>query len=659
MRRESFSSSSSSVSYTSDETTTGSDHTSSYWTTDRILARNAAARAIDSAPPNSSMAYEPKRGFTPYISLGPVIGMVTDTTSRILIEVSDSCDVKCFLTDKYGVQHGCTRRCHRNTPTVFALDELRANTYYKVTFNIRVPGLVKAGFKTLPPGFNVSKHAARIAVVSTSDHASMRDDISHKNDLYKHLYEQAKKGEIDYLFHLGNVAFVDRGSLPAKKKGSGEQRELSAYEEAAAYCDGLHGELLAEAESRVCNIFRNVYRDTFSHPTLRHVLANVPNLMILNDREIKMNLGDDTPDVQTHRTYIEFCAYKVYNEYCRALFEDVPYQRTGGSLSSAMKVGQAYHFHAFGDLGFVFLDTRAQRTLHRDYTSEENLAFLGQKQWSDIDFALSSEGYLADCKVLVVSTTTPVAQCGEQAFLKNKKSLELAGSFNTPAHTGEASLLLSMLFDWKAQKPGRREVVLLSGSSTDAGMTEIVDLRYRANGDTRIDRIKQVTAGPTGAKPDLSSPASLSNACCGVNGLGIYHQFKHLNIIKKSNYAVLDIERPPNGETPSVETHHVMAMPKEFLVKKQMSNNTRAGGCWAAEPDDAGVRGLRHTGGSRISSDGISSHLASHSGSHGGSHGGSLVGSRVASRGASLGGSRPASRGGSRPSHASSHHVTA
>eukprot|EP01057_Protomagalhaensia_wolfi_P000797 Protomagalhaensia_wolfi_Nauph_80__796@NODE_145_length_3444_cov_52_757709_g108_i0_p3_GENE_NODE_145_length_3444_cov_52_757709_g108_i0NODE_145_length_3444_cov_52_757709_g108_i0_p3_ORF_typecomplete_len189_score33_10_NODE_145_length_3444_cov_52_757709_g108_i028773407 len=176
-------------------------------------------------------------------------------------------------------------------------------------------------------------------------------------------------------------------------------------------------------------------------------------------------------------------------------------------------------------------------------------------------------------------------------------------------------------------------------------MTEIVDLRYRANGDTRIDRIKQVTAGPTGAKPDLSSPASLSNAACGVNGLGIYHQFKHLDIIKQSNYAVLDIERPANGETPTVETHHVMALAKEFRVKKQVSNATRAGGCWAAEPDDAGVRGIRHTGGSRVSSHELSSHRGSLGGSLGG---GSLQGSRVVSRGT-----------GSRPSHAGSHQVTA
>eukprot|EP01053_Blabericola_migrator_P001334 Blabericola_migrator_1__1333@NODE_1346_length_4755_cov_308_469710_g903_i0_p1_GENE_NODE_1346_length_4755_cov_308_469710_g903_i0NODE_1346_length_4755_cov_308_469710_g903_i0_p1_ORF_typecomplete_len626_score122_32PhoD/PF09423_10/5_6e22_NODE_1346_length_4755_cov_308_469710_g903_i028264703 len=596
MSSSSYSSSSSSESssdFTSNEGTTVSSSIShQYYSTDKILARHAASRAIESAPPNSSIAYEPKRQFTPFISLGPIIGMVTDTTARILIEVSESSDVKCFLTDKYGVQHGCTRRCVRNVPTVFQLEELRANTYYKVTFNIRVPGLVKAGLKTLPPGFNLSRHAARIGVVSASDFMTMRDNITHKNDLYKHLYSQAKRGEIDYLFHLGNIAYIDRAPAPSKKT---EKPELTAYQEAAAYCQGLHGDLLTEAETRVCEIFRNVYRDTFSHPTLRHVLANIPNLMILNDHEIKVDLGDETNGQEsTLKAFINYCAYKVYNEYCRSLFEDVPTQRTGGgSMSSAMKVGQAYHFHAFGDVGFVFLDTRAQRTLHKDYMSDDNLSYLGQKQWSDIDYALSPSGYLADCRVLLVATTTPVAQCGESAYLKNSKSPQMQGSFNSPPHTGEGSLLLSVLHDWKAQKPGRREVMLLSGSTTDAGITEIVDLRYRAKGDVRVDRIKQVVAGPTGALIEASNPARLSNASCGVNGLGIYHQFKHINVVKTLNYAVIDIERP--ADIPIIETYHVLAMPKEFLVKRQPSSAYRAGGCFSSEPDDAGVRGIRHT----------------------------------------------------------------
>lgn len=562
-------SSNTSSSTTADETYHGSSP-NSYWTTDKILARHASSTVRRSslggpisAPPNSSMAYEPKRNFPAYISLGPVIGMVTDTTARILIETSETCQVKCFLTDKYGVQHGCTRKCQRHVPSVFTLEELRADTYYKVSFDLPVPGLVKSGFKTLPPGWNISKNPARIAVVSTADFADMRDNIAHKNDLYKHLYSQLKKGEIDYLFHLGNVAFVDR-----RKTGKGD--EPSAFDEAAEYCQGLHGEMLADAERHVCSLFRNVYRDTWGHPTLRHVLANVPNLMILNDNEIKANLGDEINESTdpTYKSYITFCAYKVYNEYCRVLFEDVPYQRVGGgSLSSTMKVGQAYHFHAFGDVGFVFIDVRAQRTLHKDWSVDDNLAFLGTKQWADLDYALGSHGYLSDCKVLLVCMSTPVAQCGEQGYLKASKKIEMQGSWNTPAHTGEASLLLGILFDWKARKPGKREVIILSGSSTNAGLTQITDLRYQGRGDHRLDNIKQVTAGPTGALPDNKLKTRLKSSC-GATGLGVYHKFKHDRIVKKSNYALVDIGKLFSNQNSVVDVYHVEAGPKAFVVRK-------------------------------------------------------------------------------------------
>eukprot|EP01055_Gregarina_sp_Pseudo9_P002339 Gregarina_sp_Pseudo_9__2338@NODE_264_length_3359_cov_2970_012349_g247_i0_p1_GENE_NODE_264_length_3359_cov_2970_012349_g247_i0NODE_264_length_3359_cov_2970_012349_g247_i0_p1_ORF_typecomplete_len576_score124_37PhoD/PF09423_10/1_3e19_NODE_264_length_3359_cov_2970_012349_g247_i0641791 len=572
-------SSSSSGSYTSSSdaetssTSTSSYHagssSGSYWTTDKILARHAAGTVRRdstgpiSAPPNSSLAYEPKRAFPAYVSLGPVIGMVTDTTARVLIETSETCQVKCFLTDKYGVQHGCTRKCQRHVPTVFTLEELRADTYYKVTFDLPVPGLVKSGFKTLAPGWNLARNPARIGVVSTTDFVAMRDNISHKNDLWKHLYSQCKRGEVDYLFHLGNLAFVDRNP----EKGS----EPSALEEAAEYCRGLHGEMLADAERHVCTLFRNVYRDTWTHPTLRHVLANVPNLMILNDHEIKLHLGDEQSEGAdpTYKSYIAFCAYKVYNEYCRGLFEDVAFQRVGGgSLSSTMKVGQAYHFHAFGEVGFVFLDTRAQRSLHRDWASDDNLGFLGHKQWSDLDYALSPGGYLADCKVLLVCMSAPVAQCGEQAYLKASRDTEMQGSWNTPAHAGEASLLLGTLFDWKAHKPGRRQVMILAGSSSDAGVTEITDLRYKGKGDSRVDRMKQVTAGPTGALPNLKSATKLSNAKCGHTGLGVYHNFKHLRVVKKSNYAIIDIAKVASDQNAVVDVYHVEATPKAFVVRK-------------------------------------------------------------------------------------------
>lgn len=179
-----------------DDETTGS-----CYSTSDIIAQSAAAGAV-SGPPNASMAYEPKRGFTPYIKLGPVIGMVTETTARVLIECSADCEVRCFLTDAYGVQHGSVLRCPKNLPVAFQFDELRCGTFYRVSFDIPVPGLVKSGFNTLPANWSLSEFPARVAVVSDSD--VLNTHVTEKTDAYKALYSQCKRGKIDYCLHLGN-----------------------------------------------------------------------------------------------------------------------------------------------------------------------------------------------------------------------------------------------------------------------------------------------------------------------------------------------------------------------------------------------------------------------------------------------------------------------
>lgn len=149
-------------------------------------------------------------------------------------------------------------------------------------------------------------------------------------------------------------------------------------------------------------------------------------------------------------------SFRIYNEYCRALFEDVT------SLSGEnVRIAQAYHFHAFGDIGFLFLDTKVHPIFHHRKRESQDQYQLGSKQWADLEYALSEEGYLSSCKALMVCMPEPLAQISDSGWYwsSQKDKQALVGSWNTPAASIEASQLLERLFHWKSQKDNRREVV--------------------------------------------------------------------------------------------------------------------------------------------------------------------------------------------------------
>jgi CRISPR/Cas system CMR-associated protein Cmr5 small subunit len=60
------------------------------------------------------------------ITVGPVIGKVTDTTARILIEVDDNVQVTCDATDSNKNVVTQTGSFTKDRPSVFKLEGLRA-----------------------------------------------------------------------------------------------------------------------------------------------------------------------------------------------------------------------------------------------------------------------------------------------------------------------------------------------------------------------------------------------------------------------------------------------------------------------------------------------------------------------------------------------------
>lgn len=87
----------------------------------------------------SSLLYQSgKIGDEPFILTGPVIGMVTDATARILIETSISCTVECKLKTSNGVQISQSISAEKRIPKCFNFGNLTpGNLYVSLVLIIR------------------------------------------------------------------------------------------------------------------------------------------------------------------------------------------------------------------------------------------------------------------------------------------------------------------------------------------------------------------------------------------------------------------------------------------------------------------------------------------------------------------------------------------
>jgi hypothetical protein len=67
------------------------------------------------------------------LTLGPIIGKVTETSARILVEYPADTHVTMKLIKSGSKSHPTVEKlCSANVPTVFHFDELDLNTIYKV-----------------------------------------------------------------------------------------------------------------------------------------------------------------------------------------------------------------------------------------------------------------------------------------------------------------------------------------------------------------------------------------------------------------------------------------------------------------------------------------------------------------------------------------------
>jgi len=103
----------------------------------------------------------------PGLTVGPVIGSTTESTTRILAEFGTTGNITYILRSVSGQTFNKTLNVTAGDPIVFKFENLTAGTYYNVTFDPPVSGQVPSYFKNMN---NANPGNLKFALVSYNEY---------------------------------------------------------------------------------------------------------------------------------------------------------------------------------------------------------------------------------------------------------------------------------------------------------------------------------------------------------------------------------------------------------------------------------------------------------------------------------------------------------
>mmetsp|Transcript_70553 Transcript_70553/g.178624 ORF Transcript_70553/g.178624 Transcript_70553/m.178624 type:complete len:640 (+) Transcript_70553:62-1981(+) len=481
----------------------------------------------------------------PTLVVGPVVGKVTETCVRLLVESSHEVEITCTLEAEDSDPVSETTALPQRKPQVICFSDLAPGTLYKVSFE-GVDVLVDScSFRTVPEGgWQLGDGAAPnfMSASCNSVYTSRQAPHDSPGNLWQDLATRMKDGtQIDYMLHMGDNVYNDIEWCKVEKG----KMELSGFEckwgIAFEWLKDMPPEEWPDKSQDIEELFRTVYRETWGYPPQRWVLANAPNIMIFDDHDIRDDWGDREIDLDDESLdkFLATIAYRLVNEYQRQLYEDLTEEDPACS----------YHFHAFGDVGFVFLDLRACKTFHKQPV-DEAAPMLGNDQWRALEDALHAEGgLLTGCKAILVLSPEPVAYVTPKPTSVAGEHVvdDLLGQWSAPRHLAEVPRLLKSLLAWRAQDPARA-VLLLGGDVHEGGWTDIT----QEDGEQHIRQLTTSAIANTMTKSHEALAVVMTRDVAGlVDGWKICAGwgFLHYNWTNRRNYAVLDVKMEDDKAT--------------------------------------------------------------------------------------------------------------
>jgi hypothetical protein len=457
------------------------------------------------------------------IVLGPVIGKVTDTTARVLIEVDSDCSVSCIAKSSGGGAAATQMLAFKNgEPLAFQLSGLQPSTEYHIDFQGVTNAAERTGrlrtYSSSPDRMNIAAVSCNFTICRET------------TDLWSDLRDRyIKPGHIDMILHIGDQIYGDQAFAQALLILNGKTKGTKAQ------------------EAQIMDLYKWLYRHTWNYGPTQEVLSSVPNLMIWDDHDIRDDWGSRSTDYdpQSGEFYVGTLARTVYRQYQRQLWDD-QYQPSQPPTS-----GFEHHFHKWGSIGVLFLDQRGGRSFQRDATKP----YLGTSQWAELTKALAPGGLFSAVRALVVVTSVPLAYLSSNLTVLGSNVInDLMDHWSYGPHRKEQIELIRALRRWKEDSTaGRRELLVVGGDVHVGGHTQI---KYH----DKVIFQQLITSPITNNPPKWFEFYGIRLLSESQENLGDSYSFEHHNYTNRRNYGIIVVGVPEPNATPKVEATLVEAV---------------------------------------------------------------------------------------------------
>lgn len=456
---------------------------------------------------------------TPLIVCGPIIGTVTDTTARILIEVDQDCEVIMKLyndKNEYKIKNFLSGKM----PTIFKFENLEVHTKYFVGFDHDIEyenkylSNVGSSFRTLRGDVSNTKF-----LIISCNAISKELTTSKEYSLWRHLAEDIEK--YDYALHIGDQVYLDWGEWFGD--------EENVYSKVKKLLQDVDPSDFDKYEDEVRGFIRGEYLRTFNYEYVARVYRNIPNFMIFDDHEIYDNFAffetnDESQSSQIDKYFAKHARWYYY-AYQKQLWEDI-------NFTDFRSVKKEYHYMTINHIAIFFVDRRGCRYWHN--TPGDTLK-LGSEQWADLDKCISKGGIFdtSNIKTVFLVTTTPIVLMAHSVVLDiygmTQKEIYEQWSYDCPE---EQIRLLKLVKDFRELT--NKEVVLISGDVHMAGCTDVY------HNDKFV--YKQIISSGIMQRCLTSFQVKMANFAFDFKeNLGDGFSFHHKHFTPHNNYGIIDV----------------------------------------------------------------------------------------------------------------------